>query len=69
MADDAQLASGQLHVRVDTSDFGRGGWVEVDTTYDLVAPTWIGSDHLQAMMLQATACEPVDRYRSGVHSS
>ena len=56
----------QLHVSVDTSEFGRGGWVEVDATYAVLAPTWIGQDQLQAFTVQASAREPVDRYRSGV---
>jgi hypothetical protein len=66
MAEDAQLAMDQLHVSVDTSDFGRGGWIEVDATYAVITPTWIGQDPAQAITVQASAREPVDLYRSGV---
>jgi Flp pilus assembly protein TadG len=66
MAEDAQLRMDQLRVSVDTTEFGRGGWVEVDATYALLTPTWIGPDQLQAITVQASAREPVDRFRSGV---
>jgi hypothetical protein len=66
LAEDAQLATDRLHVSVDTTAFGRGGWVEVDATYTVLTPTWIGQDQLQGITLQASAREPVDRYRSGI---
>lgn len=55
LAEDAQLALNQLHVSLDSSEFGRGGWVEVDATYAVLAPTWIGQDQLQAFTVQASA--------------
>jgi Flp pilus assembly protein TadG len=69
LAADAGLDPGRLQVAVDTSGFGRGGWVVVQARYQVVplgpdasnqdGPWWVGGQ----------ARERVDRYRSGVRGS
>ncbi len=63
---DAGLDPGRLDVSIDTSAFGRGGWVVVQARYEILplgtavfnqnGPWWIGGEDR----------ERVDRYRSGV---
>ena len=67
MADDASLDPGRLTVEVDTSRFGRGGWVSVSASYQVVQLAPIGPlAATDGWVVGAEAQEPVDRYRSGV---
>jgi len=67
MADDASLDPGRLTVDVDTSRFGRGGWVSVSASYHVLQLAPIGPlAAADAWVVDAQAQEPVDRYRSGV---
>ena len=67
MADDASLDPDRLTVQVDTSRFGRGGWVSVSASYQVLPLAPIGPfAESSAWVVDAQAQEPVDRYRSGV---
>jgi len=67
MADDASLDPGRLTVKVDTSRFGRGGWVAVSASYHVLPLAPIGPlAAADEWVVGAEAEEPVDGYRSGV---
>lgn len=69
MAADAGLDPRRLQVEIDTTHFGRGGWVSVSASYPLAAPLPLGQLADQGPWeVRAHAQEPVDRYRSGISS-
>ncbi len=67
MAADAGLDPARLAVEVDTSRFGRGGWVSVHAAYGVLPLAPIGPlVEASSWVVDAEAREPVDRFRSGV---
>src|SRR5579884_1461407 len=67
MAEDASLDPGRPTVEVDTSRFGRGGWVSVTASYQVLPLASLGPlADARPWMVDAQAEEPADRYRSGV---
>ena len=67
MAADGRLDPARLAVEVDTSGFGRGGWVSVHASYSALPLAPIGPlADASSWVIDAEAQEPVDRFRSGV---
>lgn len=67
MAEDASLDRRRFTVDVDTERFGRGGWVSVTASYEVLPLAPIGPlANAGTWVVDAQTQEPVDRYRSGV---
>lgn len=67
MAADARLDPARFAIEVDTSRFGRGGWVSVRASYSVLPLAPIGPlADAGSWVVDAQAQEPVDRFRSGV---
>jgi Flp pilus assembly protein TadG len=67
LAQDAGLDPRRLQVAIDTSAYGRGGWVVVQARYEVLPIVPVGAINREGpWWVGAEGREPVDRYRSGV---